>query len=81
MYPGIYARTLAGGSCVTVRRADELRPGDHIIDVLFGIPRIARVISLAVFEGEAHLTLHGLPCDDPKLTVYADAKFHVVTVR
>jgi hypothetical protein len=66
---------------VTPKRADELQPGDHIIDVLFDIPRIARVITLAVFEGEAHLTVRGLPCDAPKLTVDADTKFHVVTVR
>jgi hypothetical protein len=73
--------TLANDASVTLKRADELRPGDHIIDVLFDIPRIARVITLAVFEGEAHLTVRGLPCDAPKLTVDADTKFHVVTVR
>ena len=66
---------------VTVKSAGELQYGDYIIDVLFDIPRIARVISLAVFEGEAHITVHGLPCDAPKLTVDADTKFHVVTVR
>jgi len=66
---------------VTPKRADELQPGDHIIDVLFDIPRIARVVGNESVEGEARLTLHGLPCDAPELTVDADTKFLVVTVR
>lgn len=64
---------------VTVKRADELQRGDHIIDVLFGVPRIALVADSAIVGDDVNLTLYGLASDALYTTTSVGNEFHVVT--
>jgi len=79
----------AAGTIVTVKRADELQPGDHIIDVLYDwkelryIPYIALLVDKEIVEDEVHLTVYRHPdlTVDVEQTVDVEESFHVVTVR
>ena len=64
---------------VTVKRAEELRPGNHIVDALFGIPRLAYVHTVEVEGDWVHMTVTGGPIDPPDLTTQVGVEFYVVT--